>query len=156
MSTGVKHLVKCRCVLPQFKSLHEPPVHQFVVFSVVDDSDKVQIKFAQCNNCGVIHKVTDICRSEILMNKEDMGSLLSINDISQGLPQNLVKILESNSCDLPTWEACSFIVENKQWGNFVVLTTDAEHGTRQGKYVQIIGENMFKVNTFTREEFIKG
>lgn len=155
MPTGVKHLIKCRCVLPQFKSLHEPPTHQFVVFSVVDDADRVTNKFAQCNNCGVIHKVIDICKSEILSNKEDMSSILSIDDLKSGLPANLAKILEMNNSDLPSWEACSFIMENKKWGNFVVLTTDFENGTRQGKYVQILGENLFKVNTFTREEFIK-
>ena len=142
--------------MPQFKTLHEPPAHQFVVFSVVDDEDKVQSKFAQCNNCGVVHKITDICKSDILANKEEMGSILTIDDIKPGIPANLLKILESSNADLASWEACNFIIENKKWGNIVVLTTDFEHGTRQGKYVQIIGENLFKVNTFTREEFIKG
>jgi hypothetical protein len=155
MPTGAKHLIKCRCVMPQFKNLHEPPAHQFVVFSAIDELDQVQPKFAQCNNCGVIHKVIDICKSEILMNKEDMGSILKIDDIKPGLPPNLSKILEINDVDLPTWEAANFIIENKKWGEFVVLTSDMEHGTRHGKYVQILGENLFKVNTFSREEIAK-
>jgi hypothetical protein len=135
--------------------LPEPPVHQFIVFSVVDESDRTQIKFAQCNNCGVIHKVTDICKSEVILNKEDMGSILTIEDIKSSMPARLVSILELNDADLPTWEAANFIFENKKWGEFVVLSTDFDSGVRQGKYVQILGESMFKVSSFTREEFAK-
>ena len=155
MPTGLKHLIRCRCVMPQFKNLPEPPVHQFVVFSIVDDSDVVKSKFSQCNNCGVIHKVVDICKSEIIQNRESMGSLINIDDIKPSLPQNLVAILESNGADLATWEASQFIFENEKWGEFVVLNSDAESGLRQGKYVQIIGKNLFKVGTFSREEYIK-
>lgn len=155
MPTGVKHLIRCRCVMPQFKALPEPPQHQFVVFSVIDDSDRAQVKFAQCNNCGVIHKVTDVCKSEVMTNREDMGSIVTINDIKMGLPGNLINILESSDVDLPTWEFASFIYENKRWGEFVVLTTDSENGTRQGKYVQILGESMFKVSSFSREEYAR-
>ena len=141
--------------MPQFKNLPEPPVHQFIVFSIVDDSDVVKSKFSQCNNCGVIHKVVDICKSEIIQNRESMGSLINIDDIKPSLPQNLVAILESNGADLATWEASQFIFENEKWGEFVVLNSDAESGLRQGKYVQIIGKNLFKVGTFSREEYIK-
>lgn len=155
MSTGIKHLIRCRCVMPQFKNLPEPPVHQFVVFSVIDDSDNAQVKFAQCNNCGVIHKVTDVCKSEIIQNRESMGSLLKIDDIKTSLPQNLVAILESNDADLPTWEFAQFIYETEKWGQHVVLNSDIESGTRQGKYVQIIGKNLFKVGTFSREEYAR-
>ena len=141
--------------MPQFKQLHEPPVHQFVVFSVIDDDDKLTVKFSQCNNCGVIHKITDVCKSELIQTRESMGSLLTIDDVKVGLPQNLVVILEGNGADLPTWEAARFILENKQWGNYTVLNTDSDSGIRQGKYLQIIGENLFKVNTFAREELLK-
>ena len=152
MPVGTKHLIRCRCVMPQFKRLPEPPMHQFVVFSVIEDDNTVRVKFAQCNNCGVIHKVTDVCKSEILQTRESMSSLLTVNDIRTGLPANLVMILDTNVADLPTWEAAQFIYENKQWGSFTVLTVDTDSDTRQGKYLQILGENMFKVSTFSREE----
>lgn len=155
MPTGTKHLIRCRCVMPQFKQLHEPPVHQFIVFSVINDDDTFQVKFAQCNNCGVIHKVVDACKSEIIQSRETMGSLIRIEDIKPSLPANLVSILENNAADLPTWEAAAFIYENKQWGNYTVLNTDSDSGVRQGKYLQILGDNLFKVNTFIREEFVK-
>lgn len=149
---GQRHLLKCRCVLPQFKRIENPPVHQFIVFSIVNDDDTVKLKYSQCNNCGIIHKVTDICTSEILSGKEAMGSIVKIEDIKISLPSNLVDILERNNCDLPIWEQAQFILENKEWGNFVILTQEEESGTRQGKYVRIMSETFFKVESFSREE----
>lgn len=149
---GQKHLIKCRCVLPQFKGIVDPPVHQFIVFSVIKDDDEVQVKYSQCNNCGIIHKVTDICKSEILSGKEAMKSIVKVEDIKLSLPSNLVDILERNNCDLPIWEQSQFILENKQWGNFVILAQEEEEGTKQGKYVRIMSETFFKVESFSREE----
>lgn len=154
MPTGQKHLIACRCVLSQFKQLSSPPRHQFIVFSIIDDDDKVKIKFAQCNNCGLIHKVTDICKSEIIHTKESMTSLITVDDIKMSLPTNLVMILESNNADLPTWEATQFFYEQKNWGMFIVLSTDVDSDLRQGKYVRLLGENLFKVEPYTREEVI--
>lgn len=151
MATGLKHLITCRCVLPQLKRVPNSPCHQFTVFSVVEDDGAVRVKYAQCNNCGIIHRVTEVNRSEIV-SREAMSSIPTVDDIRASLPQRLAEVLEANGADLPTWEAAQFIVENKRWGDFVVLSTDEEGGLRQGKYVRIIGENLLKVETFTREE----
>lgn len=151
----MKHLVTCRCVLPQFKRAPDPPRHQFEVFSIVEDDGSVSPKFAQCNNCGVIHKVIDVCRSEMMVGREAMGSLVTIDDVKVGLPQQLVSVLDGSDVNLPTWELARFIFETKQWGAFVVLRTDEEDGLRQGKYLRILGENMFRVETFAREEVVK-
>lgn len=138
--------------MSQLRHLSEPPRHHFIVFSVIEDDDTVRPKFAQCNNCGVIHKVIDICRSEIVSGKDHMPSLLTIDDIKTNIPSPLATILEGVDADLPTWEAAQFIVENKFWGDIVVLTTDHGGGSRQGKYVRILGESLFKVDTFYNEE----
>ena len=154
MPTGQKHLVQCRCILPQFKKLQDPPRHKFIVFSTIDDENKPVVKFVQCNNCGIIHKVTDVGRSEIVNGREHMGSIVSIDDLKSSLPEKLVGVLEANGCDLPTWENVQFIIENKQWGSFVVLVSEEEGGIRQGKFVRILGESMFKVDSFTRDEVV--
>lgn len=152
-SSGQKHVITCRCIMHQFKKLRNPPAHKFVVFSVLDD-DQVRPKFVQCNNCGVIHKVTDVGKSEVVQTREHMSSILSIDEIKSSLPTNLAQVLETNNCDLPTWEAVSFIVENQRWGDFVVLTSDEEAGLRQGKFLRIIGESLFKVESFSRDEIV--
>lgn len=150
MNRGQKHLIKCRCVLPQFKKLENPPPHQFIVFSVVKDDGDVVVKYSQCNNCGIIHRVIDICKSEILPSKENMGSLIKIEDIKSSLHSNFVNVLEANSADLATWEAVQFILENKKWGEFVVLTTETEGEEIHGKYIRILGESLCKIETFSR------
>ena len=149
---GQKHLIKCRCVLPQFKQMPNPPDHQFVVFSVINDDDTVKPRYSQCTNCGIVHKVIEISRSEILIGKEAMTSIVTIADIRPSLPQQLVAILEGSHADLSTWEAAQFIFENEQWGNFVVLTSEVEGGVKHGKYVKLLSEKTFKVETFSREE----
>jgi phage regulator Rha-like protein len=99
----------------------------------------------------VIHKVFDITLSEIV-GKENSTALISIDDLKASLPQNLVVVLEKNNADLPTWEAVQFVYENKKWGEFVVIASEADEDARQGKYVRILGENLFKVESFRREE----
>jgi len=154
-SFGQKHLIKCRCVLPQFKTSTNPESkqHKFVVFSEVND-DVVKQKFSQCNNCGLIHKVTDICTSEIMSGKEFMSSIMTIEDIKPGMNSSLVSILERYQCDLPTWEQVQYTIENKRWGDFIILTSDIEDDTKTVKYVRILGETLFKVDFHTRKETI--
>jgi hypothetical protein len=79
-----------------------------------------------------------------------MNSLIKIEDIKPSLHPNFVGILESSQADLATWESVQFIVENKQWGQFVVLTNDSEGEEIHGKYIKILGESMCKVETFMR------
>ena len=154
MATGIKHLITCRCVLPQFKRAPDPPLHQFVVFSELDDKSNFCPRFSQCNNCGIVHKVIEVNRSEIVP-RESMTSLPTIDDVKTSLPPQLINLFESNNVDLASYEMAQFILEHKQWGNFVVLSTDEENGLKQGKYVRILGETLFKVETFMREEVIK-
>lgn len=155
MAMGMKHLITCRCVLPQLKRQPNAPQHQFVVFSIIDENGDVKPKFAQCNNCGSIHKVIEINRSQIMPGREDMSSIVTVDDIKISLPEKLAGVLEANHADLASWEAAQYIVENKRWGEFVVLTSDEEGGLRQGKYVTILGENMLKIEGFEREEVVK-
>lgn len=150
---GQKHLIKCRCVLPQFKNSPDSKQHRFVVFSeVVEDITKQ--KYSQCNNCGLVHKVIDICTSEIMQGKESMGSIMSIEDIKVGMNQGLIGVLERHQCDLPTWEHARYVVENKRWGDIVILTNDNEDDDKVIKYVRILGETLFKVDSHTRKDVI--
>lgn len=155
MGAGQKHLIKCRCVLQQFKNKKDPPAHRFVVFSVIEESGDVIPKYAQCPNCGIIHKVVDICKSEILSGKENMKAIVTIEDIKVSLHPNLATILENNKADLPTWEACQYAVESSDWGARVVLTSDTDGEEKTIKIVRVLGETLFKVENFTSLEVVK-
>ena len=125
-----------------------------MTFSIINDDDKVVLKYDQCNNCGLIHKVTDICTSEIMSGKESFSSVVTISDVKASLPSNLSDILERNNADKSMWEYAQFLIENKRWGEIIVLSHEEDSGVKHGKYVRILSETFFKVDSFTREEYL--
>lgn len=149
---GIKHLIQCHCVLPQFRNRRDAVYHQFLVFSVVKDDDTVDPKFVECTNCGAIHKVIELGRSEIVLGREDLTTLISKDDMKLGLPQNVVQVLESYSCDLPTWEEVEFSLNNGLWGKEIILRKEEINGVVQGKLLRIMGPTQIKIEPFTRED----
>lgn len=148
----VKHLIECKCVLLQYKNVHPTIFHKFLVFSEIDTTNGTVVSsYAQCNNCGVIHKITEIGKSTILR-KENMGALLTIDEIKSSLPPRLIAILESNQCDLPYWQEAQFIIANNLWGRGFTLSQERENTTIIGKYIVILGENLYDIKPFERDE----
>ena len=147
MLRGQKHLIECHCILPQYRRSSNTVYHKFVVFSIIDDSDTVVPKFTQCNNCGVIHKVYDVCKSEIITHKEDLKSIKTIDDLSLTLPPDVSRVLESYNCDLPSWEYAEFLLNNEQWGSIITLTRDEADNEITGKALQI--EGLAKISIIT-------
>ena len=80
------------------------------------------------------------------------SSILTVDDIKISLPPNLANILERNKSDLATWEQALFIIENKEWGNFILLATEEDSGVKQIKYVRVMSESFFKIENFSRED----
>ena len=104
---GIKHTIKCRCILSQFRNRSNPPVHEFVVFSVLDD-DIAQESIVKCNNCGITHKIIDICRSEIL-EKSDDWQVVNEEDIKISFSPDLRELLDSYEADLPTLQMAQWL-----------------------------------------------
>jgi len=145
---GIKHLIQCHCVLPQFKDRSDPVFHKFTVFSIIDESDTVQPKFSQCNNCGVVHRVVDICKSE-LTSKEESKSIPNIDDIKFSLSPDLSRVLESYQCDLATWEQAEWIFLNKVWDQWIVLSRDEDdQGELHGKRLIFSEDGRFRIEAF--------
>ena len=107
MKRGVKHLVQCHCILPQYRKQKDPTFHKFPVFSVIDESDTAVVKYAECNNCGAAHKVYDVCKSEIVTGKDEVRSSPRVEDFKFSLPNDLYELLihyKKEIPDLPTLE----------------------------------------------------
>jgi len=149
---GIRHLIECHCVLPQFRNRTPALYHKFIVFSLVDD-DKVQQKLSQCNNCGIIHKIVDLCKSEIVHGLEEGKSLRSVEDIKMGLPSRLVEFLTQQNIDISTWEYVEFILDNKIEKE-VVISKDDKADIIQLKILHIKEDGTFKVRTETRQDDI--
>jgi ribosomal protein L32 len=155
MSQGIKHLISCHCVLPQFRRSANPIFHKFVAFSVIDDHDLVIPKLVKCNNCGVVHRVIDICKSEFIHGREETNSIISEEDIKLMLPEKMVSILETYDVDLPTWEQAHFFIENKIWNSYLVLTVERIDEKSEGKLLRILGNSMYKIESFSRTDTVE-
>lgn len=149
MKNGYKHLVECNCILPQFRDRRPVVFHKFVVFSEFDDNDNVIPKVVLCNNCSALHRVTGVCTSEIVIGRDSSAAVLTIEDIKSSLSREIAEVLTKNDCDLATWEHAQFIVENKLWGEHVIISKDVVDDARSGKVMRILGESIFKIVTFS-------
>jgi hypothetical protein len=152
---GIKHLVQCHCILPQYRNLKEPKFHQFSVFSVVDDSDVIEPKLAACNNCGVLHRVIDVCRSEIVTNREDSATAMKREDFKHSLPSSLYEVLQQYERDVVDYEHAQFIIDNEQWESTIVLSREESGGILQGKMVRFISAERFRIESYSSQDFVE-
>jgi len=128
-----------------------PPVyHKFVVFSIVED-DVVKPKLSQCNNCGIVHRVIDLCKSEIVHGAEEGNSIRNIEDIKLSLSQKIVDFLSQQKSDVTIWEFVEFLLENKKEAE-VVLSKDQQGNITQIKILHVRPDGTFKVKSETRQD----
>ena len=143
----IKHLVECKCILKIFEHIEPPVFHKFVVFSVMEEpSADVIPSFVQCNNCGSIHKVTEVGQSAMLP-KEEMRTLESKEDLELELPDKVIAVLKKNDCDLHVWQEAKHILEHEMWGRFVVVSKEKEGSTTLGKALVFHGKSLFKMES---------
>ena len=148
---GLKHLVECHCVLPQYRKQENPPYHRFVVFSLIDDADTVIAKHARCNNCGVIHNVVDVCKSEILLGQE-IGAVMTIEDCGMMLPSGVKQMLETYGCEVPDWEHALYILQNEKWDDFIIMNREeTEQGDLTGKILKFLGPGNYRLEPFLQK-----
>jgi len=142
---GIKHLIQCHCVLPQFRKRAEKVFHKIEVFSILDEEDNVNEKFVICDNCGVVHKVTDLCKSEIQTNHETITSVRTIPEIKLSIDDNLSKILESNGAHVSTWENIEYLIDNDVFDTPVIINRETVKGKINVKIFQLKKNGKFKI-----------
>jgi hypothetical protein len=148
MKQYIKHLVECKCILPQFKNVKDPVFHKFVVFSELEEETAaVKVSYSQCAHCGAIHKVKEIGISDIL-NKDTMLSIASIEDMKLELPEKMCVILERNQCEIHSYQEAKFIIDNKLWGSTIILSKERDADNIIGKYLIVLDRDVYKVEMF--------
>ena len=151
--SGIKHLIECRCILPTMKNKKDPPLHSFVVFSIIDGNEIVK-KLSTCNNCGIVHEVYEVCKSNILESFEGENASLTKEDIALSLTDGVANILESYKRDLPDYEHVKFMVEENAVGEFIILSQELNDGRKSGKILKYKGKGKFEIEPFSRSELI--
>lgn len=147
-SIGIKHIIECHCIMPQYRRMTNPPYHQFKVFSIIDASNQVIPKHAACTNCGVIHNVIDLQKSEILAG-EEVGAVMKKDDCKLMLPGGIVQILETYDCEVCDWEHALFILQNEKWGEYIIVSREeTDLGDISGKLLNINGPGQYRLEPF--------
>jgi D-ribose pyranose/furanose isomerase RbsD len=145
---GVKHLLECHCTLKIYEVGKNNIYHKFAVYSKVDNLGRLIEKIASCNNCGTLHRVVDICKSEILRSgKDENKSAVCIEDIQLQLPDKINNILIKYDVDLATWEQILDIFDEESWGQNVVISRDLIDQKYHVKVLQIISAEKIKILT---------
>ena len=151
---GIKHIVECHCVLPQYRKQENPPYHRFVVFSLLDDSGTAIPKHAACNNCGVIHNVIDVCKSEIMLGQE-VGAVMTKTDCGMMLPAGVKQMLEAYNCEVPDWEHALYILQNEKWDDFIIIhREETDTGDLTGKILKFLGSWNYRLEPFFQKRTI--
>ena len=152
----IRHLIECNCVLNPMsqKKIDNFIYHKFVVFSVLDEKDNVIPKHVKCNNCGVIHKITDACVSEISLGEDEAKNIIEKEDIKFMLPTKLINILEKYMCDLHVWEEVLYNYQNKVWEKDIIISSEftKNYEKRMGKILTLKSENEFFIKPFESDE----
>ena len=130
-SEYLMHLVECQCILQIFKNKTKPVYHKIPVFSLVND-DKFQDSHVVCDNCGIVHHVNEVSKSEIKWGFENLESLVKtkedvkFNLESQGFDR-LIHVLEKEDLPVAKWEKVEYSLENKLEENIVLQKTDHDN-----------------------------
>jgi len=145
-SPGIKHLIECHCTLKIYEGSDNHLYHKFPVYSKFGKNGKIVEKLAQCNHCQTIHKVYDICKSDIIRSgKDDHRTSISKEDISYQLSDKINNILRRYDCDISTWEQVLDYCENEYWQQKIVLNREIVEGKYHVKVLTLISEDKVKI-----------
>ena len=153
---GIKHLIECHCYLAIYRSDSKiPPVHKFPVYSKIDDTGRVIEKIVKCNNCDSLHRVFEIGKSQFIPGKDETKVNTKIDDLIHSFDQKFVNVLKEYQCDISTWEHILDIIEEKRWGEPVVIKRDIIEEKTIVKFLEVKSKNSFNIKIETIDEFIR-
>jgi hypothetical protein len=142
---GIKHLIECHCVLPLYRDSQKIIYHKFPVYSKIKEDGKLIEKLVKCNNCEAVHLIKELCKSSIQPGKDQTSVTLTKEDMSYMLSDKLVLLLEKTNSDIPIWEHVLDIVDEKRWGEDVVIKREIIDEKEHVKILRLLSENKFKV-----------
>lgn len=151
---GIKHLVECHCYLALYKKNKDQINHKFPVYSKINEDGIIIPKNVKCNNCEAFHYVFDICKSEIKPGKDQSTLIINKEDIGLMIPQKILNFLLSNECDISTWEHIKDIIDEKRWGETVIIKREIIDEKQQIKYITLDSKLNIFINLDTIEDII--
>jgi hypothetical protein len=143
---GIKHLIECHCTLKIYEGSDNHVYHKFPVYTQLDKDGKVIERLAQCNHCNTIHKIYDVCKSDIIRSgKDDHNTALSKDDISYQLSDKINNVLRRYNCDISTWEQVLDYCEKEYWNQQIILNRELIEGKYHVKIMTLLSSEKIKI-----------
>ena len=102
-----------------------------------------------------MHKVYDLCKSEIIPGKDELRSVVTIREISPFIPSDLRQLLETYNCELSIWEHIKFLLDEQRWGDKVVITKETIKDETTGKVLTIAAKDRFTIENYIARETVE-
>jgi len=126
--------------------MKDPPHYAFPVLSKISKNGQVNDKNVKCPNCGRMHCVYEIGRSNVISG----GSYRELDDVKRTLPDDLVKALDEHGCDYITYEECELAIKKRVKNNRkIILTREYSDGEITGKCVLIKKNGDFLLESYS-------
>ena len=140
------HTIECQCVLPIYGKIEKPVYHQFIVFNKIVD-DILDEKYVECNNCGIIHKITKTNKSSIISDTTNYKNLvITKEDLSFNLPSNYLDFLTKKKVEeIYIWEKINFLLENNI-SEKVLFSKSKVENYLICEFIEVIDKNNFKLS----------
>ncbi len=152
MTIGIKHLVECHCELPIYKNKEDIIYHKILVYSKFNKKGKIVEKIVSCENCSTLHKVYDICKSEIVKGGKDQNkAAITIEELEIQIPDKISRILEKNKCTLPIYEEIIDALDQDVVNHSIIINRELIEGKYQVKILNI-DSGKFKIKNETIED----
>jgi hypothetical protein len=87
--------------------------------------------------------------------KDELRSVTTIGEVKMFLSHDIVNLLETYKCDLPIWEHIKFCIDEKRWGDTVVLTRETIDEEVTGKILTIVAKDRFTLESYISREEIE-
>jgi len=92
-----------------------------------------------------MHRVYSFGKSEVIPGKDDSNIVASLEDLKYSLPENICRIFENHNVDTSTFEHAIDIIEEKRWGEPIVLKREIVNSYTQVKVLVINEDKSFKI-----------
>lgn len=151
MAQILKHTLQCKCFAASEMDKETPQFYEFIAISEVDENGDVVPRTIPCDNCGRLHEVYEICKSNVIDGTDSPIGILSMEEIEMSIPEKLQKLLKDNKCPKHTWEEASLILEKELWGSSIILNRDIQNNKVFCKTLKILGVTFYRIDNSTSD-----
>ena len=111
-------------------------------------------KYVNCNNCGITHFVNELCKSQIKVGKEDVGSIRDVKEVSVSLPDKILNVIKEYDPTIDVYEEIEDTIDNLEFPKSIVLKREILDEKYHLKILSILSESKIKISSEIIDDII--